>query len=226
MPETILPRVVRCIKDRRRQHRHRLPNSSLKKIPTHKYTKGDPYETCAICLDDYTEGEKLRVLPCAHAYHTKCIDPWLTKNKRVCPVCKRKVFAADETVVTDSGSDSDGDDSTPLIRDGLQGTQGGTFTLQRENPFTRARRTLSRRDSSASNASEDMPPYLNQCLGWEQNQERRESNTSDSSTDSFRSLFASGVSRNTYEVNTPGTAGFLVSDSHSINAWGRLPLES
>lgn len=54
------------------------------------------------------------------AYHSKCIDPWLTKNRRVCPVCKRKVFAADEQVITDE-SDSDADDSTPLIRDGYQG---------------------------------------------------------------------------------------------------------
>ncbi|XP_012340628.1 E3 ubiquitin-protein ligase RNF13 [Apis florea] len=152
--------IVRCIKDRRRQQRHRLPNSSLKKIPTHKYTKGDPYETCAICLDDYAEGEKLRVLPCAHAYHTKCIDPWLTKNRRVCPVCKRKVFAADEQVVTDE-SDSDADDTTPLIREGHQGTQGGTFSRQRENPFNRARRSQTRQhDMIHFNTSSDSEELL------------------------------------------------------------------
>ncbi|XP_014606357.1 PREDICTED: E3 ubiquitin-protein ligase RNF13-like isoform X2 [Polistes canadensis] len=180
--------IVRCIKDRRRQRRHRLPNSSLKKIPTHKYTKGDPYETCAICLDDYMEGEKLRVLPCAHAYHTKCIDPWLTKNRRVCPVCKRKVFAADEQVVTDE-SDSDADDSTPLIRDGYQGTQGGTFIRQRENPFNRSRRTQNRDDLNNSNSSSD-------------------SETSSVTSDD-------GASISTGEPS--GGTVFMVSDSHSIN---------
>ena len=60
------------------------------------------------------------------AYHSKCIDPWLTRNRRVCPVCKRKVFAQDERV-SDSDSDSDADDTTPLVRPGSQGTQGGTF---------------------------------------------------------------------------------------------------
>ncbi|XP_021922206.1 E3 ubiquitin-protein ligase RNF13 [Zootermopsis nevadensis] len=58
--------VVKCVKDFRRQRRHRLPRSSLRKIPTAKFSKGDPYETCAICLEDYQEGEKLRILPCSH----------------------------------------------------------------------------------------------------------------------------------------------------------------
>ncbi|XP_012218002.1 E3 ubiquitin-protein ligase RNF13 isoform X2 [Linepithema humile] len=181
--------IIRCIKDRRRQRRHRLPSSSLKKIPTHKYTKGDPYETCAICLDDYVEGEKLRVLPCAHAYHSKCIDPWLTKNRRVCPVCKRKVFASDEQIVTDE-SDSDADDTTPLIRDGHQGTQGGTFAHQRENPFNRARRSQARQDTS---------------------------NSSDNSSDSEHSSVTTedGVSTSAGEPSNVNV--FMVSDTHSIN---------
>lgn len=144
--------VVKCIKDHRRQRRHRLPSSSLRKIPTAKFSKGDPYETCAICLEDYQEGEKLRILPCAHAYHSKCIDPWLTRNRRVCPVCKRKVFAEGEHV-SETESESDADDTTPLIQPSSYGTQGGTFMPQRENPFQRAARRQQRSGSSSSSST-------------------------------------------------------------------------
>ncbi|KAL1540055.1 RING-type E3 ubiquitin transferase [Salvia divinorum] len=46
---------------------------------------------CYICLADYEEGDKLRVLPCNHEFHTPCIDKWLKEVNRVCPVCRHDV---------------------------------------------------------------------------------------------------------------------------------------
>ncbi|KAH9662697.1 Receptor region transmembrane domain- and RING domain-containing protein 1 [Citrus sinensis] len=45
-------------------------------------------ETCAICLEDYQDGEKLKVLSCKHEFHASCVDSWLTKWGTFCPVCK------------------------------------------------------------------------------------------------------------------------------------------
>merc|ERR1719394_972436 len=136
--------IFKCIQDRRRERRHRLPKSSLKKIPTKKFVAGDEerYETCCICLDDYVLGDKLRILPCGHAYHMKCIDPWLLKNKRVCPQCRKKVFASGEAPPSDSESETE-DERAPLLqRPRAMGPPSGTFQLQNENPFRRAARRL------------------------------------------------------------------------------------
>ncbi|XP_022741814.1 receptor homology region, transmembrane domain- and RING domain-containing protein 1 [Durio zibethinus] len=45
-------------------------------------------ETCAICLEDYKDGEILKLLPCQHDFHSSCVESWLTKWGTFCPVCK------------------------------------------------------------------------------------------------------------------------------------------
>lgn len=139
--------IFKCIQDRRRERRHRLPKSSLKKIPTKKFVAGDEehYETCCICLDDYVLGDKLRILPCGHAYHQKCIDPWLLKNKRVCPQCRKKVFASGEVPPSDTESETE-DERRPLLgRHNRASIPAGTFNVQSENPFRRAVRRIEER---------------------------------------------------------------------------------
>ena len=42
---------------------------------------------CLICLEEVAEGEQMRLLPCVHGFHRECIDLWVTRPHRHCPVC-------------------------------------------------------------------------------------------------------------------------------------------
>lgn len=53
------------------------------------------------------------------AYHCKCVDPWLTKTKKTCPVCKQKVVPSqgDSDSETDSSQEeNEVSENTPLLR--------------------------------------------------------------------------------------------------------------
>lgn len=51
-------------------------------------------DRCAICLEDFAPGERIKVLPCRHGFHGECIDPWLSERSDTCPMCKQSVHAA------------------------------------------------------------------------------------------------------------------------------------
>ncbi|KAJ2545143.1 hypothetical protein EV175_005833 [Coemansia sp. RSA 1933] len=48
---------------------------------------------CAICLEEISEGEVIRKLPCPHVFHSACIDRWLLSQSSVCPLCKRDTIS-------------------------------------------------------------------------------------------------------------------------------------
>ncbi|KAI8103942.1 hypothetical protein M9435_006468 [Picochlorum sp. BPE23] len=53
----------------------------------------DNSHVCAICLEEYAAGEKLRVLPCQHRFHKGCVDAWLLEQSSCCPLCKREAVS-------------------------------------------------------------------------------------------------------------------------------------
>ncbi|XP_041356086.1 E3 ubiquitin-protein ligase RNF13-like isoform X2 [Gigantopelta aegis] len=129
--------IARWCRDVRSRRLSRLSKKHLKKIPVKKFKKGDYYDVCAICLDEYEEGDKMRVLPCDHAYHVKCIDPWLTKNKKTCPVCKRRVIPGKDHSSDSDDSDEDGGsyptEVTPLLGGGGQPSSSRASTFNTDS---------------------------------------------------------------------------------------------
>jgi len=73
----------------------------LAALPTREYRASSsedgaadvPPPTCAVCVCDAEEGERLRRLPCAHEFHVACVDRWL-RDHRTCPMCKDDVVEA------------------------------------------------------------------------------------------------------------------------------------
>ncbi|XP_004608689.2 E3 ubiquitin-protein ligase RNF43 [Sorex araneus] len=49
---------------------------------------------CAICLEEFSEGQELRVISCLHEFHRACVDPWL-QQQRTCPLCMFNIVEGD-----------------------------------------------------------------------------------------------------------------------------------
>lgn len=74
-----------------------LRRSLIQCLPVAIVRRGDKVEQCMVCLEDMGPRAKVKILPCMHRFHTKCIDRWLRQRGRQprCPV--------DQTLVTLAG---------------------------------------------------------------------------------------------------------------------------
>mmetsp|Transcript_5091 Transcript_5091/g.10680 ORF Transcript_5091/g.10680 Transcript_5091/m.10680 type:complete len:399 (+) Transcript_5091:484-1680(+) len=82
--------------------------------------------TCSICIDDFEENEKIRLLPrCGHAFHTECILPWLTERQGCCPTCKTEVLCPpNDKAENGNNGEADADANTGV---------GNPMSLDRSN---------------------------------------------------------------------------------------------
>ncbi|XP_044947668.1 RING-H2 finger protein ATL74-like [Hordeum vulgare subsp. vulgare] len=80
----------------------------LRSLPVEVYGSGEDIDdVCAICLSEFVDGEKVRVLPlCGHGFHVHCVDAWLVSHGS-CPTCRQPVIvdapakaAETDTVIT------------------------------------------------------------------------------------------------------------------------------
>ncbi|XP_042518884.1 RING-H2 finger protein ATL74-like [Macadamia integrifolia] len=82
-----------------RRHNSGLKRKDMIGLPTSTYAAaGSPSSTtsgCAICLVDFSDGDRLRVLPkCNHRFHVSCIDTWLLSHSS-CPTCRHQLKSND-----------------------------------------------------------------------------------------------------------------------------------
>ncbi|KAK7268750.1 hypothetical protein RIF29_21458 [Crotalaria pallida] len=76
-----------------------LDESIIRLIPLIQYKtphqeeegSGGDKKECAVCLNEFQEDEKLRIIPnCSHVFHIDCIDVWLQNNAN-CPLCRTSI---------------------------------------------------------------------------------------------------------------------------------------
>ncbi|XP_007505685.1 E3 ubiquitin-protein ligase RLIM [Monodelphis domestica] len=70
-----------------------LTKEQIDNLAMRNFGESDALKTCSVCITEYTEGNKLRKLPCSHEYHVHCIDRWLSENS-TCPICRRAVLTS------------------------------------------------------------------------------------------------------------------------------------
>lgn len=61
-----------------------LTRAEVEQLPSYKFnaeTHQSDQTNCVVCMCDFEALQSLRVLPCSHEFHSKCIDKWLKVSR-------------------------------------------------------------------------------------------------------------------------------------------------
>ncbi|XP_060216883.1 E3 ubiquitin ligase BIG BROTHER-related-like [Lycium barbarum] len=56
----------------------------------------DEGEMCVICQCEYENDETIGALECKHEFHAGCIEQWVLRGKKTCPICRSSVLPSQE----------------------------------------------------------------------------------------------------------------------------------
>lgn len=67
-----------------------LTKPEIEQLPAYRFNKENHHSdmdqtSCVVCMCDFENRQLLRVLPCSHEFHAKCVDKWL-KVRLVLPL--------------------------------------------------------------------------------------------------------------------------------------------
>lgn len=86
-----------------------MKKAAMKALPIVIYTSPSKLPPglsteCSICLAEFGEGEKVRVLPnCNHGFHMECVDKWLASHTS-CPMCRHSLNLGNRNGKPEGGS--------------------------------------------------------------------------------------------------------------------------
>ncbi len=103
-----------------------LPEVVLPPTWTPAPSLAEDQRSCSICLSQYHGGERQRILPCFHRFHSECVDRWLTQGKAECPICKTSVRQGGGHVQGAAGGTADADgDVSPRTLQAIEAAEAG-----------------------------------------------------------------------------------------------------
>lgn len=158
-----------------------------------------------VCVSVFSFQMKTVCVSWSSAYHSRCVDPWLTQTKKTCPVCKQRVTRtnpeysdssdSEEEAAPNTGDDGEGGASgeeqserTPLLHPSppSSGTYEATVTT-----VTTSAQCLPQRDPSLLGHD----GYYSPMEGSEEDTEETEDDNDNEDEDDTAQLIGHGAIR-------------------------------